>query len=292
LKVKSDGSQVLWGTWLNGSDINNIEAFVGVDANRNVYYGDFTSSTDMPLSANGRKYAGGPHDLYLAKLSPDGSKLLYGTYLGGSGDEEYDTHSLAVDSHGNAYFSGVTSSGDCPVTPGAFQPKHSGGNTDVVIFKVGPHGDLLACTYLGGRKNEGTEGLSVDSAGNVYVSGQTYSPDFPTTSGAFQSAYGKSNGNHDGDGYLTVLSSDLKTVLYSTYMGQECAITGQNAYGGFHDNSLGPDGSILVAGNWFSDLWPTTTHAFLSTFKIGNSASPNHAVLARFKPVANEHHSK
>jgi hypothetical protein len=134
--------------------------------------------------------------------------------------------------------------------------------------------------------------LSVDSAGNVYVSGVSHSPDFPTTSGAYQSAYGNSNGNHDGDGYLAVLSSDLKTLRYSTFMGQQCAIAGQNAYGGFHDNSLGPDGSIVVAGNWFSDLWPTTTHAFLSTFKPGNSASPNHAVLARFKPVANEHNSK
>jgi len=292
LKVKSDGSEVLWGTWLNGSGINNIEAFVGVDPNRNVYYADFTSSTDMPLSAQGRKYAGGHHDLYLAKLSPDGSRLLYGTYLGGSGDEEYDTHSLAMDSHGNAYVSGVTSSVDLPVTPGAFQPKHAGGDTDVMIFKVGPRGDLLACTYLGGSKNEDTEGLSVDSAGNVYVSGQTHSPDFPTTSGAYQSAYGNSSGNHDGDGFLTVLSSDLKTVRYSTYMGQQCAVTGQNAYGGFHDNCLGPDGSVVVAGNWFSNLWPTTTNAFLSAFKPGISALPNHAVLASFKPVANERNSE
>jgi hypothetical protein len=129
------------------------------------------------------------------KLSPDGSRLLYGTYLGGSSDEEYDTHSLAVDSKGNAYFSAVTSSRNCPVTPGAFRPEHAGGDMDVVIFKVGSKGDLLGCTYLGGRKNEDTEGLSVDGAGNVYVSGVTHSPNFPTTSGAYQSAYGESSGN-------------------------------------------------------------------------------------------------
>ena len=277
LKIKGDGSRVLWGTWLNGSEINNIEAMVRVDADRNVYYGGFTASRDMPLSANGRKHARGLHNLYLAKLSADGSRLLYGTYLGGSGNEGMDTHSLAVDAGGNAFFDAFTTSTDCPVTPGAFQPKYAG-KQDVVIFKVGSKGDLLACTYLGA--SGGPEGLSVDKAGNVYLTGTTRSAHFPMAGIPCQAAYGSTNGPHEGSAFLAVMSPDLKTLLYSTYLGGQSAITGQNAWGGIHDSCLGPDGSVIVAGNWFSELWPTTSDAYQPTFMKGRS----NGVLARFEP--------
>ena len=77
LKIKSDGSQVLWGTWLCGTGNDKPASSIRVDAAKNVYWAGYTSSTDMSTAGNGRRtYLGGPNDFYLAKLSPDGSNLI------------------------------------------------------------------------------------------------------------------------------------------------------------------------------------------------------------------------
>ncbi|HVN82959.1 MAG TPA: SBBP repeat-containing protein [Terriglobia bacterium] len=285
LKIKSDGSRVLWGTWLCGSGTDNIAAMVRVDAHRNVYYANNTASTDMPTPGNGRHtYSGGPNDFYVAKLSPDGSNLIYGTYLGGSGDEEVDTHELAVDAQGNAYVAVWTTSTDWSVTHGVFQPNPGGGSSDLAICKIGPDGAILACSYLAGSGHENAEGLSVDSSGNVYVTGTTYSANFPTAGIPYQSAYGGANGRYDGNAFLTIIAPDLKNLVYSSFVGKQCSITGQNAYGGFHASALSPDGSWIVGGSWYSSNWPTL-QAFQSTY---NPRGNGHAVLARFVPVSRD----
>jgi Beta-propeller repeat len=283
LKVKSDGTRVLWGTWLCGSGTDSVAAMVRVDVNRNVYFANNTSSKDMPSPGNGRHtYGGGHNDFYVAKLSPDGSNLIYGTYLGGSGDEQVDTHELVVDAQGNAYVAVWTTSTDWPVTPGVLQPNPGGGSSDLAICKIGPDGTVLACSYLGGRGHENAEGLSVDSVGNVYVTGTTYSADFPTVGIPYQSTYGSANGNYDGNAFLTIIAPDLRSLVYSSFVGKQCSITGQNAYGGFHTSALSPDGSWIVGGSWYSSNWPTV-HAFQTTY---NPSGNGHAVLARFVPAS------
>jgi hypothetical protein len=275
IKVKGDGTQILWGTWLCGSGDETLESMVRVDTNRNVYFANLTKSTNMPTPGNGdQTHNGGGYDYYLAKLSPGGTNLIYGTYLGGGSNENLDTHQLAVDPQGNAYVAMLTPSTNLPVTAGVLQPL-PGGRNDVGLCKVATNGALLACTYLGGSSNEVVEGLSVDAAGNVYVTGATRSPNFPVAGTPYQSTIG-SDGPFDSISiaswcaFLTVVKADFTGLSYSSFMGQQCTIVGTNGtsingIGGFHSNLLAPDGSFIVVGSWLTDGFPRT-NAYQSTF--------------------------
>jgi len=139
-------------------------------------------------------------DAFVAKVSADGTKLLYATFLGGS-REEFG-NAVAVDSAGNLYVAGETYSEDFPVTASAWQAKLGGapqavsGSTtyiaggDAFLAKLDPSGSrLLYATYLGGAGVDFASGLAVDAAQNMFVTGTTNSADFPATPGAYQPAY-------------------------------------------------------------------------------------------------------
>jgi hypothetical protein len=292
LKVKGDGSRVVWATWLCGSGTEALEATIGLDRNSNVYYLMTTESKDMPTPGNGRHiFGGGRTDCYLGKLTPDGSRLIYGTYLGGAGDDVVDTHELAVDAQWNAYVGIRTTSRDWPVTPGVFQPRPGGGKGDLVIGKVGLDGALAACSYLGADAGKDIEGISVDRAGNVYVTGATRDVNFPMAGAPLQSAYGPDNSTSDGvyqgNGFLTVIAADFKSLRYSSFLGKQCSIAGKNAFGGLRCNALAADGSVIVAGSWHSAGFPTK-NAYQASHRGGPLEPPYaaaDAVLAKFVPI-------
>jgi hypothetical protein len=140
--------------------------------------------------------------------------LIYSTYLGGSGDE--GGFGVAVDSAGNAYLTGFTDSIDFP-TMNPFQPGY-GGNGEVFVSKLNPSGSALAySTYLGGSENDEGSGISVDSAGNAYITGYTDSTNFPTVN-PYQptnhsTAYAPANA------FVTKINPAGSALLYSTYFG-------------------------------------------------------------------------
>ena len=127
-KIASDGSRVIWATYLGGSDYDSIEASIDVDDEGYVYAGLQTRSTDIPTTpgAHDRTHNGGV-DWYIVKLKPDGSDLVYGTYIGDEGDNWLNTHNLAVDGEGNCYSTTCAFSAKFPTTPGAVQ-RTFGGN--------------------------------------------------------------------------------------------------------------------------------------------------------------------
>src|SRR5204863_1173594 len=117
-------------------------------------------------------------DAFVTKLDPAGA-LVYSTYLGGTGDEA--GHAIAVDSAGNAYVTGTTTSADFP-TVGPFQPTLRGGG-DAFVAKLDPNGaSLVYSTYIGGEADDFGFGIALDAAGNAYVSGSTASATFPNNS--------------------------------------------------------------------------------------------------------------
>ncbi len=137
--------------------------------------------------------------------------LVYSTYLGGSSDDDVDD--IAVDSVGNAYVTGTTSSTNFP-TQNPLQAAFRGGYSDAFISKLNSSGNgLIYSTYLGGNDYEGGQGISVDKAGNVYVTGTTYSQNFPTLN-PFQSANGGSY-----DAFVSKINSSGNGLIYSTYLG-------------------------------------------------------------------------
>lgn len=256
VKISSEGTKVLWATYLDGSGYDTGTPSIRVTSNSEVWVLGFTNSADMPTTVDAfdRTYSGGG-DLHLTKLSADGSTMLYGSYFGGSAVEFSETHGLALDEAGNVFIAGTTKSSNLPTTAGAFDRTFNGQGAsgtgdatnydgDGFVAKFSALGQLLASTYLGGSFGDGLEGIAVDSLGRVVVSGATYSANFPVTSGAFRTV--KSG---LADVILTVLNSDLTGLVYSSFIGGSNIDYGRAAWA----NGV----NFYVAGQSKSTNFPT-----------------------------------
>ncbi len=229
-KIKGDGSKVLWATYLGGTG-NEVESVsLRLDPQGNIVLLTNTNSTDVPLANAAKSTLSGPSDMYLAKLSPDGSQLLYATYLGGSGDEASETHGLWLDAQGNAFAVAQTSSTDIPTSLNAYQKTYGGGASDNVVWKVSPTGTILGTTYVGGSGAEGPEGAAVDAQGHFYFAANTTSANFPLT-------VPSSPGGLD-DLVGVELSADLSQLLFSA------------RYGGA-DREIARSAFVDAAGNFY-----------------------------------------
>ena len=180
----------------------------------NMYVTGQTKSTNFPTTSGAYKTTlTGTADVFISKLNLSGNgvhDLLYSTYLGGSSTASTSSnefgYSIAVDSAGNVYITGVTPSTDFPVTSDAFQKVNNGGFFDVFISKLILSGngtnDLLYSTYFGGSGSDQVLSIVVDSAGNAYVGGTTHSADLPVTSNAYMTTY---NSGTTGDAFVAKL---------------------------------------------------------------------------------------
>jgi hypothetical protein len=232
-KVRNDGSQVIWATFIGGSGDEAGEPSIRLDPAGNVFALYSTESVDAPAPNGFDNTLGGPRDLYLVKFSPDGHQLLFGTYLGGNSGEDVETHELAMDPLGNPVIGNNTDSRDFPTTPGAYQDTLAGGQ-DGLITRISNDGShIMNSTFLGGRFDDKNEGISVDAVGNVYVTGTTNTANLPFLAGGFQPAL-------DGtlqDMWIVKLSPDLSTVLYGSYLGGT-------------DVDLGRAGAVTTGGDF------------------------------------------
>jgi RHS repeat-associated protein len=216
-----------------------------------------TNSSDFPTTPGALDTSlNGSYDVFVTKLNASGTALVYSTYLGGgSYDVGYD---IAIDSSGNAYLTGMTNSSDFPTTPGAWDASYNGGQYDVFVTKLNASGSALVySTYLGGGYDEFGNGIAIDSLGNAYLTGETWSTDFPTTPGAFDPSY-----NGDWDVFVTKLNASGTALVYSTYLGG----------GGFEaGNGIAIDssGNAYLTGWTDSSRFPTTPGA-LDTSYNGN----------------------
>ena len=200
-----------YSTYLGGDD--NDGAFeMTVDSSGNAYVTGYTWSNDFPSWSGYQWINWGKRDIFVTKFRQSDNTLLYSTFLGGSDSET--GRAIAADSSGNAYVTGYTDSTDFPVE-NAYQATYGGGNTDVFISKLSPDGaSLVYSTFLGGSKSDWGYGIAVDSSGNAYVTGETYSTTFPTNN-----AYQLSGGGTYDDAFVTKLSPSGNAVSYSTYLG-------------------------------------------------------------------------
>ena len=197
-----------YSTYLGGSSMDAVTS-VAVDGMGNAYIAGWTTSADLPTVNPVHAQQSGSVDAFVAKLGPGGNSLVYCTYLGGRGDDR--AFAVAIDSSGSAYVTGWTGSSAFPTVAPA-QSTLAGGK-DAFVAKLNPAGNALVySTYLGGAANESGNGIAVDSSGNAYVTGYTYSMNFPTLSAFQTSNRGPQNA------FLTKLGP-AGSLIYSTYLG-------------------------------------------------------------------------
>jgi len=185
-KLNPAGSALLFSTYLGGSGSDYGYA-IALDRSANAYITGYTTSKNFPTTSGafGQIYGGG-YDVFVTKLNSSGSTLGYSTYLGGSGTQV--AYGIAVDSNGSAYMTGYNYGGNFP-TANAVQT-HNAGIYDAFVSVLNPAGSALVfSTYLGGSLDDFGRGIALDSSGNVYVAGATFSTNFPTTPGSFEPSY-------------------------------------------------------------------------------------------------------
>ncbi|MCX6576439.1 MAG: SBBP repeat-containing protein, partial [Candidatus Aminicenantes bacterium] len=231
---------LVYSTYLGGSD-RDQSYDIAVDNLGSAYVVGTTVSPDFPVKNAYDSTWNTNVDIFITKFSPAGNALVYSTYLGGNGSDSGS--SIAVDSSGSAYVTGITYySSDFPVQ-NAYDPTWNGAN-DAFVTKLSPAGNTLAySTFLGGTGNDSGAGIAVDSFGSAYVTGFTESSDFP-----FFSAY-DSTANGNRDVFVTKFTPAGNSLAYSTFLGGSESDVGS-------DVAVDAGGAAYVTGTTYSADFP------------------------------------
>lgn len=242
VKLNASGSSLLYSTYLGGSGADEGIG-IAVDRAGRATVSGVTRSADFPTKRPFQAALAGEADAFVAKFESDG-ELVYSTYIGGSGEEQYTA--IALDRLGDIYLAGVTSSPDLP-TVNAVQPELRG-SSDLFAMKLDSAGTrLIYSTYLGGSSHEDGAEIVVDDSGSAFVLGSTSSADFPLVR-PLQSAF--------GGGWIDVVLAKLhptgSRLDYSTYLGGSRAEAGEGI-------ALGPDGGVHLVGWTHSIDFPTAS---------------------------------
>lgn len=253
-----DGSQLVFSTLFGGSGGDSVKDIAIDDTGLPIAVG-LTSSADFPSTdgaydeiQNGQ----GQDDAFVARLSGDGSDLVFSTFLGGSDHDPATRVVLGADE--SIYVAGQTESLDFPTTPNALASTFGASITAFAAHFSSDGSQLLASTMLGGTADSEGRGLGVDGEGNVFVGGRAHgnaNVHIPVTPGAFDTT---ANGSKEA--FVAKFTPDLSALVYCTYIGGD----------DFDDPwgmALASDGSVCIAGQTLSSDFPTTPGVFQKTNK-------------------------
>ncbi len=263
---------LVYSSYLGGLSSDTGYA-IAVDGSGYAYVTGRTYSSSYPTAGSPFDSSFGGVDAFVTKLNVAGTALVYSTYLGGSNSDW--ANGIAVDGAGVAYITGETTSADFPTSNPFMSALSSEDFSDAFVVKLNSNGTaLIYSTYLGGNLYDVGFGITVDSSGRAYVTGETSSTDFPIAGAALQSIYG---GGY-ADAFVTVLDASGTVATYSTYLGGHDADSG---YGIAVDAS-----SIHVVGETASENFPTTGGSYQDLYAGGSFdafvvkiARSNYAVL-------------
>jgi fibronectin type 3 domain-containing protein len=208
LRLNASGSPLDYSTFVGGSNFEFI-GHIAVDASGNAYVTGMTVSNNFPTTpgAYDTTYGGG-YESFLFKLNSTGKGLVYSTYVGNNGDDT--GNDVALDKAGDAYVTGQTDSINFPTSPGAYCTTFNAGvGTDGFIFAVNSTGKgLIYSSFVGGTNSDTGNGIALDAAGLIYITGWTISANFPTTQGAFCTTLAAG-----GDGFVLKMKVPLPPGL-------------------------------------------------------------------------------
>jgi uncharacterized protein (TIGR03437 family) len=261
-KLSPDGTELVYLTYLGTS--NSGVSGISVDAQGNAWITGGVSSSDLPVTPGAfQTTLNGPQNAFVLKLNAAGSRVLFATYLGGSGSTNVPT-SQAIDANGNLYVAGYTSSTDFPVTSGAFQAdagQNLSGSNASFVTKFDPTGKLTYSTYLHGGSGSSTNisSIAADAAGNAYVAGTHGGGSLPTTPGAFQMS---ASGTYAA--FAAKLDPTGSKLLYSTYLAANSPVSGSAIAVDSQSNAYIAGGIMLNVPHQPSSF-PVTPGAFQTT---------------------------
>jgi hypothetical protein len=224
--------KILFATYLGGSG-TDVTSSVTLDQNGNIWITGSTSSNDFPTTQNAiaKSFGGGNTDAFIAELSADGTSLLYGTYLGGSGDDA--GASITLDASGSIYVAGKTTSNNFP-TKNPLESQLQAAQA-AFITKIDSSGNLVYSTFLGMTSNAAATGIAVDSNSAMYVTG-TASAGFPLVNPL--------QGTNDNSSFIAQLNPAGSALVYSTYFG-----TGNSGFVIPYGIRSTADGTVYIGGS-------------------------------------------
>lgn len=239
-KFSSNGTNLIYSTYLGGSENESPHSLI-VNNNNELLVLGTTSSPDFPVSVSAydTTYNGGNSyiestpsytngsDIFITKLSSNGSALLSSTYIGGTANDGLNTSpslkynyadefrgEIIVDSNDNVYVASSTNSTDFPVTPGVFQSSLSG-MQDGCVFKLNANlSTLIWSSFIGGTNDDAAYSMQFSSTGEVLVTGGTDSPNFPVTAGSLNTMY-----QNFTDGWVSKINNSATAIIASTFLG-------------------------------------------------------------------------
>jgi hypothetical protein len=242
---------LIYSTFIGGGN-DDYGLSIAIDGSGNTLISGNTLSTNYPtttgaydLNNNGGTQTG---DVFVTKLNANGSVLIYSTFIGGNDDDAGS--SISIDVNGNAFIAGNTLSTNYPVTSGAYDVSHNG-NNDVFVTKLNATGSaLIYSTFIGGSNDDFGYSIVIDKIGNGFITGNTLSSNYPTTTGAYDISY---NGNYDL--FVTKLDISGSDLVYSTFIGGSSDDKGLSI-------AIDTNGNSFITGYTSSGSYPTTTGAF------------------------------
>ncbi|MFA5974179.1 MAG: gliding motility-associated C-terminal domain-containing protein [Lentimicrobiaceae bacterium] len=248
LKLNNTGNNLLFSTFLGGS-LEDQPFDIALDNNLDIYVvgqtaGDFPATT----GSYQEHFGGGSYDMFVSKLSADGSSLIKSTYIGGTSTDR--GVGIIVDASGNIFVSAFTT-GSFPTTPGCFDNSYNGGSYDIVVTKLSSSfADLIYSTFIGTAGEDLVRGdLFLDNSGNLLVVGKAGSG-FPVTSGSFQPSFG----GGATDGLIVKLNATGTGLIYASYLGG-------NGDDMIHNAVIDVNANIIVTG-YCGSGFPVTDCAY------------------------------
>jgi hypothetical protein len=249
-KLNATGSDLVYSAFLGKGYSRGLV----VDSMGNTYITGHTYDSSYPTTSGAYDTRPDSEDAFVTKLNAEGNDLVYSTFVGGTSLEL--AAEITIDVAGNAYITGRTYSSDFPATSGAYDTTYNG-RDDAFITKINSTGSsLVYSTFLGGTSDEYSSGIAIDSLGNAYLTGYTFSSDFPTTAGAYST---RNNGHIDA--FVSKIDSTGSSLIYSTFLGGSVSD---------YSNGINVDssGSAYVVGWSESYNFPVTAYAGTSSSSI------------------------
>jgi hypothetical protein len=288
-----------YSTYLGGTGADQSNG-IAVDTDGNVYVAGYTSAIDFAVTTMGTAASSFDH-VFVAKLNPTGTGLIYADYIGGS-NNDYGV-ALALDSANDVYVTGNTSSSDFPTSVNAFMTQQPGPSTGFATEVSADGSTLVYSTYLGGETLDQPTSIAIDSQGEAYVAGSTASQNFPTMN-AYQSTISPNQRDIYGSyGFLTKFTANGSALVYSTYLagntvvkvscGNSQTTSHPDAAGGCYPppynvlNAVTLDGSgaAYVAGGTNTNNFPVSSNPYIGTNSTGQNADLG--VVAKFDSAGN-----